>query len=72
MIQKLREAPDTYGAPRGLFVFHALCGDFDRAGEWLEKAIGQRDPAAPSLARQVIGSDARWPKLAALMNLPAM
>ena len=70
VLQPLMDAPDAYGAPRGLFVFHALTGDLDRAGEWLEKAIHQRDPAAPSLAQHHIGSGARWPTLAKMMNLP--
>ena len=34
----------AYGAPTGLAVFHALCGEFDRAAEWAEHAIEERYP----------------------------
>ena len=69
VLQPLMDAPDAYGAPRGLFTYHALTGDLDRAGEWLEKAVHQRDPAAPSLAQHHIGSGASWPAVAKMMNL---
>ena len=29
----------AWGAPAGLAVFHAMCGEFDRAAEWAERAI---------------------------------
>jgi tetratricopeptide (TPR) repeat protein len=69
VLEPLKKSPDAYGAPRGLFQFHALSGDLGRAGEWLERAIHQRDPAAPSLAQQHVGTGARWPHLARMMNL---
>ena len=70
VLQPLMNASDAYGGPRGLFTYYALTGDLDRAGDWLEKAIHQRDPAAPSLAQHHIGSGASWPALAKMMNLP--
>src|SRR6185295_9634064 len=27
----------TYGTPTGLAVFHAMCGEFDRAADWAEQ-----------------------------------
>jgi len=71
VLEPLKKAPDAYGAPRGLFQFHALSGDLVRAGEWLERAVHQRDPAAPSLAQQHVATGARWPHLARMMNLPS-
>jgi serine/threonine protein kinase/Tfp pilus assembly protein PilF len=71
LIEPFKNAPEAYGAPRGLFYFHAFIGDLERAGEWLEKAIHQRDPAAPSLSQHHIASGARWPRLARMMNLPS-
>ncbi|HEY6455895.1 MAG TPA: TIR domain-containing protein [Steroidobacteraceae bacterium] len=66
---------ETYGTARGVAVFHTCCGQIDLAADWFEKAIEERDPYAPALLQSAIGEpfrlSARWPKLAALMNLPA-
>jgi serine/threonine-protein kinase len=69
VLEPLEKAPDVFCTPRGLFMFHALTGDFDRAGEWLERAIDQRDPAAPALSHHFLVSGAHWPKLTKVMNL---
>jgi tetratricopeptide (TPR) repeat protein len=64
----------AYGAPHGLATFHLLCSDIDRAADWVEKAIEERDPSVLLSLRlpyaQPLRSSARWPKLAKLMNLP--
>jgi TPR repeat protein len=60
----------AYGAPLGLCYFHFLCGEIDRAADWLEKAIEQRHPAAAVIASIFFRSTSRWPALAKLMNLP--
>jgi TolB-like protein/predicted Ser/Thr protein kinase len=70
VLQKLRNAPEAYGAPRGLTMFHLLCGEIDQAADWFEKAIEQRDPAMPGLGYR-FRSSPRWPALAKLMNLPS-
>jgi tetratricopeptide (TPR) repeat protein len=71
LVKPSKEAPETYGAPRALFIFYSLSGDLERAGYWLEKAIRQRDPfAAASVVRGYIGTGQRFPELARLMNLP--
>ncbi len=64
VLQPLRNAPDAYGAPRGLATFHLLCGEFDQAADWVEKSVQQRDPYSTNL------SGARRPALAKMMNLP--
>ena len=73
MIQRLGSG-QVYGAPFGLAIFHTYCGEIDLAADWFEKAIEER---YPGLALWLQGSIAeplraspRWPKLAALMNLP--
>jgi serine/threonine-protein kinase len=34
----------AYGAPVGLCIFHLLCGEDEKAAEWLDKAIEQSHP----------------------------
>jgi tetratricopeptide (TPR) repeat protein len=69
LLQKLMPC-ETYGAPIGLFYFCFVCGDIDRAADWLEKAIQQRQPNAALFASIYFRSSSRWPELASLMNLP--
>jgi tetratricopeptide (TPR) repeat protein len=64
----------AYGAPHGLATFHLVCSDIDRATDWVEKAIEERDPSILIWLRQpyaqLLRSSRHWPKLAKLMNLP--
>jgi Tfp pilus assembly protein PilF len=68
-------AGEASGAPAGLALFHLCSGDTDRAADWFEKAITERDAVAQGMLQGVPGepmrSSPRWPKLAAMMNLPA-
>jgi serine/threonine-protein kinase len=72
LLEKLRPGR-AYGAPRGLAVFHLLCGDVDQGADWAEKAIEQRDPLMIFFLRltfaKALRSSARWPALARMMNL---
>jgi eukaryotic-like serine/threonine-protein kinase len=57
-----------------LAIYHLLCGEFEQAADWLEKAIARKEqmvtmlllprPWGPLLRRS-----ARWPQLARKMNL---
>jgi TolB-like protein/predicted Ser/Thr protein kinase len=69
LVQKLMPG-DAYGAPCGLCLYHYLCGDIDKAADWLEKLIKQRHPQAGFLASLCFKSSPRWPAMARLMNLP--
>jgi eukaryotic-like serine/threonine-protein kinase len=69
LIEKLRLGK-TCGAPAGLAVFHAMCGEFDRAAEWAEQAIEERYPPLVRILQPLLRSSPRWPALAKLMNLP--
>jgi tetratricopeptide (TPR) repeat protein len=64
----------AYGTPHGLATFHLLCSDIDRAADWVEKGIEERDPSILlSLRRpyaQPLRASRHWPKLTKLMNLP--
>ena len=64
----------AYGAPLGRTIFHTICGEIDAAADWSTKAIEQRHPLIlPFLQGAMAGplrASPRWPKLAALMNLP--
>jgi serine/threonine-protein kinase len=73
LIQRLGSG-EVYGAPMGLALFHVCCGEIDLAADWIEKAIEQRFPSVVYWLQGAIAeplrSSPRWPKLAALMNLP--
>jgi TolB-like protein/predicted Zn-dependent protease len=58
------------GAATGLAVFHAMCGEFDRAAEWAERAIEERYPELVKVLWPLLRSTAVWPPLAKQMNLP--
>jgi hypothetical protein len=51
--------------------------DLDRAADWLEKAIAQRDVLVSFLLNvgniggRVMWASPRWPKLASVMNVPS-
>jgi serine/threonine-protein kinase len=60
----------TYGAPTGLAVFHALCGDLDQAADWAEHAIHERYPRLVPILAPLLRCSRRWAGLAHQMNLP--
>ena len=68
-------AGERYGASKGLAIFHTFCGEIDLAADWFEKAIEERDSMVVAFLQSAIAeplrASPRWPKLAALMNLPA-
>ena len=72
LLEKLKPA-EKYGVPRGLAIFHALCGESDRAADWTEKAIEQRDPWVPlfiqSPLRKALSPTPRWSAIARHINL---
>ena len=67
-------APESYGVPLALALFHLHQGETEAAADWWEKAIDQRDPGAVMWPRYQAGgalrSSPRWPELAGRMNLP--
>jgi serine/threonine-protein kinase len=73
IIQKLG-AGEAYGASKGLALFHTCCGEIDLAADWFEKAIEERESMVGAVLQSAIAeplrASPRWPKLAALMNLP--
>jgi serine/threonine-protein kinase len=66
---------ERYGASMGWAIFHTCCNEIDAAADWYEKAIEERDSLIMSTLGAAIGepvrASTRWPKLAAMMNLPA-
>jgi serine/threonine-protein kinase len=66
----------AFGAPFGLALAAIGANELDRAADWLEKAIEQRDLWVSFLLNvgniggRVMWSSPRWPRLAALMNVP--
>ncbi len=73
LIQRLGSGQD-YGAPFALVIFHTYCGEIDLAADWFEKAIEERYPGlnlwVQGAAGEPLRASPRWPKLAAMMNLP--
>jgi TolB-like protein/predicted Ser/Thr protein kinase len=73
LIQRLGSG-QYYGAPFGLAIFHTYCGEVDLAVDWFERAIEERSPGVAlwlqGAAFEPLRASPRWPKLAALMNLP--
>jgi tetratricopeptide (TPR) repeat protein len=60
-----------YGAPTGMVIFHAICGEFDQAREWAARAVDERYPEFLMILRPWLQSTPQWPALARLVNLPA-
>ena len=71
LLEKLGDGR-SYGAPIGFVIFHLLCSEPDKAADWAEKAIEQRDPRIAitlCLFERIWRSSPRWPALARQMNL---
>jgi serine/threonine-protein kinase len=64
---------EKYGASGGFALFHLCCGDLDKAADWFEKAVEERDSLVGTSLRSAFTGplrvSARWPKLAERMNL---
>ena len=70
LIDKL-ETETASGAPTGMVVFHALCGEIDIAAQWAERAIEQRYmPFVHDLGPFLLPTP-KWPALSRMMNLPS-
>ena len=54
--------------------FHLLNGNIGEAADWMEKAIGERNPGVVyyvlSPVAKALRESPRWPVLAKMMNLP--
>jgi eukaryotic-like serine/threonine-protein kinase len=66
--------PETYGVPLAWAHFYLFRGETEKAIDWWEKIIDQRDPTALLWPRYMFGASLRtsprWPALAKRMNLP--
>ena len=67
LLEKLQSG-EVCGASTGLAIFHAMCGEFDRAVEWAERAIDERHPLLVRTLRPLLAAP-RWSGLARKMNL---
>lgn len=68
LIEGLKSGKEN-GAPTGLAVFYAMCGEFDRAAEWAERAIEERYQEVVKALDSLLRRTPVWPALAKLMNL---
>jgi tetratricopeptide (TPR) repeat protein len=66
--------PETYGVPRAWAFFHLFRGETEKAVDWWEKVMDQRDPIAVIWPRlmviEALRTSPRWPALAKHMKLP--
>jgi hypothetical protein len=64
----------TDNAPLAFAFYDICCGEIDLAADRFEKAIEERHPQVVEYLQSAIAeplrASARWPKLAAMMNLP--
>jgi hypothetical protein len=60
----------VYGAPLGLATLYLTCGEIDKAADWAEEAVKERNPGTAVSLAWLFRSTSRWPKLAKMMNLP--
>jgi hypothetical protein len=74
LIDKINDAPGRLVVPSGMVLYHLICSEIDAAGDWFEKAIETRDPTLVPWIRlplaKPLRESPRWPKIAAMMNLP--
>jgi hypothetical protein len=68
LISKLASS-DAPGAAAGLAVYHAMCGEFDRAAEWAGRAIEERYPPLIQTLRPLLSGSVVWPALAKRMKV---
>ncbi|MBV8842426.1 MAG: protein kinase [Bryobacterales bacterium] len=68
LIDKLKSGAVNGGS--GLTIFHAVRGELDRAAEWAEKAIEERDLAFVQNLGPFLRPTPWWPALAQRLNLP--
>jgi eukaryotic-like serine/threonine-protein kinase len=67
LLEKLRSG-EICGGAAGLAVFHAMCGERDRALEWAGRAIEERHPLLVRVLRPLLTVQ-QWSTLARKMNL---
>ncbi|HUB79918.1 MAG TPA: protein kinase [Bryobacteraceae bacterium] len=64
----------AFGSPWGFVIYHGLRSECDRAADWFERMIQQRDMRAPYIAASALGdrltSSPRWHAFRRMMNLP--
>jgi TolB-like protein/Tfp pilus assembly protein PilF len=69
LVERLTYRTD-HGGPAGLAMFHAICGELDRAAAWGERAIKERDVPFVHNLGPFLKPTPWWPELTRLMKLP--
>jgi TolB-like protein/predicted Ser/Thr protein kinase len=74
LIDNINNTPGRFVAPSGMVLYHLICSEVEAAADWFEKAIEQRDPILLPWLRlpltKPLRESPRWPRIAAMMNLP--
>jgi serine/threonine protein kinase/tetratricopeptide (TPR) repeat protein len=68
ILDKLRRG-EVCGPATGLALFHAMCGEFDRAAESAVQAVEERHPLLIRTLRPLLHSSSEWPALARMMKI---
>jgi TolB-like protein/predicted Ser/Thr protein kinase len=74
LIEHMNDAPGRLIVPSGMLLYHLVCSEIDAAADCFEKSVETRDPTVVPWIRlplvKPLRASARWPKIAAMMNLP--
>jgi serine/threonine-protein kinase len=74
LIGQMSQAQGGLVTPSGMVLYHLIRGEVDAEADWFESAIEQRDPILVPWLRMPLAKplrkSTRWPKIAAMMNLP--
>ena len=74
LIAQMSQAQGGLVASSGMSLYHLICSEVNAAADWFEKAVEQRDPIIIPWLRlplfKPLRMSPRWPRIAAMMNLP--
>jgi len=74
LIGQMSQARGGLVASSGMILYYLICSEVNAAADWFEKAVEQRDPIMIPWLRlplfKPLRMSPRWPKIAAMMNLP--
>jgi serine/threonine-protein kinase len=68
LLDQLRPG-QAYGAPTGMSLYHAICGEFERAAEWAGRSIDERYPELVKILGPWLRPTTYWTLLAKRMSL---
>ena len=74
LIEGIESAQARHNVPSAMVLYHLIRSDINAAADWLQKAIEARDATVVYWLQlphcKPLRASPRWPKIAAMMNLP--